>query len=153
MFSINIKNGAKMKKFKKGEKSKNKEKEDITSMYYWGKEAVLMAASCDGNYRLFDDMTTGEEGIKKYTFERHKDSVTCLDFKVEQQLCASCGDDGMIYIFNYATSRPEGNLKPFNPTPDLPLLEVKFCKFLEGTDILVSADLHGYLHFWCVTTA
>ena len=36
MFSINIKNGAKMKKFKKGEKSKNKDKEDIASMYYWG---------------------------------------------------------------------------------------------------------------------
>jgi len=36
MFSINIKNGAKMKKFKKGEKSKNKDKEDVSSMYYWG---------------------------------------------------------------------------------------------------------------------
>jgi hypothetical protein len=36
MFSINIKNGAKMKKFKKGEKSKNKDKDDISSMFYWG---------------------------------------------------------------------------------------------------------------------
>jgi len=45
MFSINIKNGAKMKKFKKGDdkdagtgrkKPKNKDKEDISSMYYWG---------------------------------------------------------------------------------------------------------------------
>jgi len=30
---------------------------------------------------------------------------------------------------------------------------VKICKFLQGTDILVSADLSGYLHFWCVTTS
>jgi len=35
-FSINIKNGAKMKKFKKGEKAKNKDKEDISCLYYWG---------------------------------------------------------------------------------------------------------------------
>ena len=35
--SINIKNGARMKKFKKeGPKSKNKDKEDISSLYYWG---------------------------------------------------------------------------------------------------------------------
>jgi hypothetical protein len=30
IFSINIKNGAKMKKFKKGDKSANKDKEDIS---------------------------------------------------------------------------------------------------------------------------
>jgi len=36
MFSINIKNGAKMKKFKKGYKSLNKDKEDISCLYYWG---------------------------------------------------------------------------------------------------------------------
>lgn len=30
---------------------------------------------------------------------------------------------------------------------------IKFCKFLAGTDILVSTDLHGWIHFWCVTTA
>ena len=45
MFSINIKNGAKMKKFKKGEKSKNKDKDDISGMYYktgWG---ILMENS------------------------------------------------------------------------------------------------------------
>lgn len=30
---------------------------------------------------------------------------------------------------------------------------IKVCKFLAGTDILVSADLEGWLHFWCVTTA
>lgn len=55
MFSINIKNGAKMKKFKKGEKSKNKDKDDISSMYYWGDQCVLLAASWDGNVRLYDD--------------------------------------------------------------------------------------------------
>jgi hypothetical protein len=35
IFSINIKNGAKMKKFKKGDKSANKDKEDISSLFYY----------------------------------------------------------------------------------------------------------------------
>lgn len=30
---------------------------------------------------------------------------------------------------------------------------MKICKFLEGTDILVSADLDGYILFWCVTSS
>jgi hypothetical protein len=30
-------------------------------------------------------------------------------------------------------------------------IAVKICKFLYGTDVLVSADLDGFLHFWCVT--
>jgi hypothetical protein len=34
--SINLKNGAQMKKFRKGEKNKSKDKEDISCMYYWG---------------------------------------------------------------------------------------------------------------------
>jgi len=74
-----------MKKFKKGEKSKNKDKEDITSMYYWGgDQSVLLSASADGNVRLFDDSDAKEEGIKKYTMDKHRDSVTCLDFKYEE---------------------------------------------------------------------
>ena len=151
MFSINIKNGAKMKKFKKGEKSQNKDKEEISAMYYWGAQCVLLAASWDGNVRLFDDSDSSEEGIKKYTMDKHKESVTYLDFKVDEQLCASCGDDGMIFIFNYNSYRQEGNLKldATNPLPEA----VKICKFLAGTDILVSADLDGFIHFWCVTAA
>lgn len=84
MFSINIKNGAKMKKFKKGEKSKNKDKEDVSSLYYWGSQNVLIASSWDGNVRLFDDGDASEEGIKKYTMDKHRDSVTNLDFKPDE---------------------------------------------------------------------
>jgi len=71
MFSINIKNGAKMKKFKKGEKNKNKDKEDISSMYYWGEKCGLLAASWDGKVRLFDDSDSSEEGVKKFTMNKH----------------------------------------------------------------------------------
>lgn len=102
MQSINIKNGARMKKFRKGgPKSKSKDKEDISSLYYWGDQTVLLAASWDGCVRLFDDAEGGEEGEKRHTMERHKDAVNFLDFKEEEQICASCGDDGIIFIFNY----------------------------------------------------
>ena len=76
-------------------------------------------------------------------------SVTYIDFKPEECLCASSGDDGQIFVFNYNSYRQEGCLKvdPSDKEPE----SVKICKFLQGTDILVSADLQGYLHFWCVT--
>jgi len=60
LFSINIKNGAKMKKFKKSKKRK-REKEDISSLFFWGdekaKKNLLIAASWDGKVRLYDDNT------------------------------------------------------------------------------------------------
>lgn len=52
-------------------------------------------------------------------------------------------------MFNYNTHRQEGCLKRdvYDKIPEA----IKVCKFLAGTDILVSADLDGWLHFWCVT--
>ena len=101
MFSINIKNGAKMKKFKKGYKSANKDKEDISCLYYWGSKTQLFASSWDGKVMLFDDNESTEEGTQKSKLEKHKEAVNYIDFKEEYSLCASCGDDGMIYMFNY----------------------------------------------------
>ena len=61
LFSINIKNGAKMKKFKKSKKKKekggSKEKNDISSLYYWGDKNILISSSWDGKVRLYDDST------------------------------------------------------------------------------------------------
>ena len=86
LFSINIKNGAKMKKFKKSKK-KLKDKEDTCSLYYWGEDAddkpqrnILIAASWDGKVRLYDDSTAEREGSKRYKMEKHKDSVNFIDF-------------------------------------------------------------------------
>ena len=147
-----------MKKFKKeGSKSKTKDKEDISCLYYWGDQEAkintLFAASWDGNVRLYDDSQSGEEGDWRYTMERHGDAVNYLDFRMKEALCASCGDDGTIIVFNYNTHRPEGMPLRFDENPDYDTpAAVKVCKFLEGTDILVSADLDGYILFWCVTS-
>lgn len=151
LFSINIKNGAKMKKFKKSKKHK-REKEDVSCLYYWGdKRNILISASWDCKVRLYDDSTADQEGTKRYTMKKHKDSVNFLDFRPSHQLCASCSDDGSVVIYNYGSYRQEGILKA--PSDDLSaqLAEVKICKFLVPHDCLVSADLDGFLHFWAVT--
>ena len=64
-----------MKRFKKDEKVKQKEKGDISSMYYWGEETKLLAASWDGKIRLYDDNDATDEGTLKFKVEKHKDSV------------------------------------------------------------------------------
>jgi WD40 repeat protein len=117
--SINIKNGARMKKFKEKEvpKSKSKDREDISSLYYWGVKEndtninTLLAASWDGNVRLYDDKQSGEEGEWRWTMDRHTNAVNYLDFRLKETLCASCDDDGVIIVFNYNTHRLEGTLK------------------------------------------
>jgi len=109
------------------------------------------SSSLVGTVKL-DSLTTEtvQKGLKKYTMNKHTDSVTYIDFKHENQLCASCGDDGHVYIFNYQSFRQEFDFKldPVDTHPE----RVKICKFLPGTDILVSADLSGFLHFWCVSS-
>jgi hypothetical protein len=58
LFSINIKNGAKMKKFKKSKKSgARKEKNDVSCLYYWPEKTSVISSSWDGKVRVFDDGT------------------------------------------------------------------------------------------------
>lgn len=111
----------------------------------------MLSASWDGKVRLYDDNTTEEEGSIKYTMDKHKDSVNYLDFRLSDNLCASCGDDGLIFIFNFISMRQEGVLKHINPNHNEPAA-VKSLKFLDGSDILISADLDGFVSFWCVST-
>jgi hypothetical protein len=83
-----------MKKFKKNKKTggKNggadlgKDKEDISSIYYWGEDNdqnprnILIAASWDGRVRLYDDSTAEREGTRRYTMKKHRESVNFIDF-------------------------------------------------------------------------
>lgn len=159
LFSINIKNGAKMKKFKKSKRRKdhdkkdggNPDKGDISSLYYWGDKNILMASSWDRKVRLYDDSTADQQGSKRYTMKKHNDSVNYLDFNQKHQLCASCSDDCSVIIYNYGSYRQEGILKvPLDATYKEPS-EFKICKFLCPSDCLVTADIDGFLHFFAVT--
>lgn len=74
-----------MKKFKKTKKNKGKkDKDDISALYYWGDDGknILISASWDGKVRLYDDSTADQEGSKRYTMKKHKDSVNYIDFKL-----------------------------------------------------------------------
>lgn len=144
-----------MKKFKKSKKAKS-EKDDISSLYYWGSKNILIASSWDKKVRLYDDSTSDLEGTKRYSMKKHEESVNFIDFKESEKFCASCSDDGLVIIFNYGSNKMEGTLKPDPASfPGVSLssfvAEVKICKFLNPHDCLVSADLDGYLHFWGVT--
>lgn len=48
-----------MKKFRKSKKKKGsqKDKDDISSLYYWGDKNILISSSWDGRVRLYDDST------------------------------------------------------------------------------------------------
>ena len=125
-----------MKRFRKEvPKSKNKDKEDISALYYWGDQKnninTLLAGSWDGNVRLYDDKQQVEEGEWRWTMDRHTNSVNYLDFRMKENLCASCDDDGVIILFNYNTHRLEGTLKFNNPDYSKPAA-VKICKFIKG---------------------
>lgn len=134
VFSINIKNGAHMKKFEE-------HAGDVSSLYYWGEKTILLSASWDKIVRLSDDSTSKPEGDTRYNMDKHKKSVNFIDFKPEHSLCASCSDDETVIIYNYGSYRQEGILQPHE-------LEVKICKFLNPYNILASADLDGKLYFW-----
>ena len=85
-----------MKKFKKRSKKNNdkkkdkSDKEDISTLYYWGEDAedkplrnILISYSWDGKVRLYDDSTAEREGSRRYTMKKHKDSVNFIDFNTE----------------------------------------------------------------------
>lgn len=136
VFSINIKNGAQMKKF-------DDHLGDVSSLYYWGEKNILLSASWDKLVRLSDDSTSKPEGTKRYDMDKHKSAVNFIDFKPGQTLCASCSDDETVIIYNYGSYRQEGLLAGHE-------LEVKIWKFLNPYHILASADLDGRIYFWGV---
>lgn len=135
VFSINIKNGAHMKKFEE-------HKGDVSSLYYWGEKTILLSASWDRSVRLSDDSTSKPEGNTRYNMDKHKDAVNFIDFKTNGSLCASCSDDNSVIIYNYGSYRQEGILQPH--------YKVKICKFLNPYNILACADLDGKIYFWGV---
>lgn len=70
IYCVNVKNGAKMKKFKRPDKSKGKEKNDVSSMIYWAdhdpktgeSQCNVISASWDCVLRLWDDNNTDRDG-------------------------------------------------------------------------------------------
>ena len=160
-YSVDVKNGVKLKKFKK-DKSKEREKDDISSLIYWDEAASainnLIVASWDGKIRLYDDKDPHREGTIRNTIDRHKKEVNFVDFRLEQRdkstasdaITASASDDGTIILYNHNSHRLESVLQPDMEPGETTLPKVQICKFLKGHQCLVSADEDGYLNFYSV---
>ena len=72
VIAINIKNGAKMKKF-------TKHKADTSAFCYWPQKKRLISASWDGVVRIHDD-TDPSEGPLRFKFKFHKSSCNSVSF-------------------------------------------------------------------------
>jgi hypothetical protein len=68
--------------------------------------------------------------------------------KANQGLIATASDDGMIIVYNQSSHRLESTLCP---PAGKDISEVKICRFLKGSDIIVGADMAGYLNFYAIT--
>ena len=83
VYCLNIKNGARMKSFKKDSKNKDKEKEFISSLIYWGwiekpgeeedvQKNTLLTGSWDSIQRVFDDNDPdASTGLLREPVDRH----------------------------------------------------------------------------------
>ena len=166
--TLNIKNGAIGRKFKKDDRkkksSREEDKQDISCLHYYhedhddgSKTSVLIASSWDKKVRFYDDGDSAEEvSTARHAMSKHTEAVNYIDFRAHDKFCASCGDDGIIHIFNYVSLRAEGqieNLDPLDPGPQEQLAEMKVCRFLADTELLVTSDLDGYIKFWCISSS
>ena len=89
VFTLNIKNGTKIKKFKS-------HTDEVTSLYYWeGSEDVklLISSSWDGSVIVHDDSKSDPVGIVRYNKIKHKGSANSVSFKENDGIVASCSDD------------------------------------------------------------
>ena len=89
VFTLNIKNGTKIKKFRS-------HTDEVTSLYYWeGSEDVklLISSSWDGSVIVHDDSKSDPVGIVRYNKIRHKGSANSVSFKENDGIVASCSDD------------------------------------------------------------
>lgn len=140
VFTLNIKNGTKIKKFRS-------HTDEVTSLYYWeGSEDVklLISSSWDGSVIVHDDSKSDPVGIVRYNKIRHKGSANSVSFKENDGIVASCSDDQTIILTNLNTYRQEASALHHEA-------EVKNLLFLNPHDCLASCDLAGKLYFWATT--
>jgi len=170
IYCINVKNGARMKKFEKHKQ------EQITDLVYWvsGKNSQIninsklissdfiqesdkkndkvprLISSSKGKMVKVHDDSSSETKHCRYSPEVHQNSVNGLAINRELGLVASYSDDGTVVIINLISYRQEGHLKPPGKENELP--EVKRAVFLSPDPFLVTCDAGGKLTFWASGT-
>ncbi|KAL4445040.1 hypothetical protein ABPG74_018768 [Tetrahymena malaccensis] len=158
IFTVNIKNGAKMKKF---EKHNNRM---ITDLTHWtskkpatieiggddededgtGDSRRVVSCSREETVFIHDEDSNDPSRSCRYKMKQHKSSVNSLSLKQDSELFASASDDGNIVITNLNSYRQETL-----PSTQFPF-EKKKVIFLDPYNALVTSDSEGYVHFYCV---
>lgn len=110
---------------------------------------MLITASWDKGMRVFDDNDLEErEGALRINIsDKHKEAINFVDFQPDEEMTATASDDGYVNLHNHKSRRNDGMIYPKGVQD---LAEVKICKFLKGHDVLVTADMDGYLNFYGV---
>lgn len=136
--SVNIKNGARIKKFLK-------HSDEVTSLLYWEKNKFLVSSSWDGKVRIHDDSKSESKGTIRFDGIQHSNSANFVAGNEEYNVIASCSDDCTVVITNLITYRQEAVLANHEA-------EVKQVIFLNPHfPCLISADLAGFIYFWAVS--
>eukprot|EP01022_Parablepharisma_sp_SALTPOND_P017929 TRINITY_DN2914_c0_g1_i1.p2 TRINITY_DN2914_c0_g1~~TRINITY_DN2914_c0_g1_i1.p2 ORF type:complete len:945 (-),score=108.06 TRINITY_DN2914_c0_g1_i1:6739-9573(-) len=136
VFSINVKNGALMKKFARHDNV-------TSSLVYCGETTRLMSAGWDSLIMVHDDKQSESQSESRTKFKKHEDQVNCLDYCEKEKLLASCSDDRTVLVYNLQTYRLEAEFKKHEA-------EVKVCTFLGDNGCLATGDMLGKICFWTV---
>jgi len=136
VFSINVKNGAVMKKFAR-------HKDVTSSLVYCGETTRLMSAGWDHVVMVHDDRQSESQSESRSKFTHHTEQVNCLTYCEKTKMLASCSDDKNVLLFNLQTYRQEAILKGHKS-------EVKVCLFLADYGCLATGDMLGNIFFWSV---
>lgn len=138
--SVNIKNGAKIKKF-------SRHKEEITELLHWAENRTLISSSWDKLIKIHDDSRINEENTVRYEISLHQENVSSISFHYFEHspliLLASGSDDGLIHFTKLPSYRQDGKIVSGSS-------EVKCLKFLNPSSCLASVDADGLISFWVV---
>jgi WD40 repeat protein len=135
VLSINVKNGAKIKKF-------TTHADEVTCIAYWASMRFVVSSSWDKTVRVHDDSKSEQRGSLRYDKIRHKDRVNNAVMYEKKGLLATCSDDGSFIMTNLNTYRQEANITEHES-------EVKCVVFLSEICI-VTTDIAGYIYIWII---
>ena len=150
IFTVNIKNGARLKKFEKHSQA-------ITDLGHWTstnqigkpddenfeKDDIrrVISSSRETTDNIHDEDSQDSLKSCRYKMKQHKDSINSISLKYKSEYLASGSADGNVILTNLITYRQENFGKPSEE-------EIKQVKFLNPFNCLAASDAVGNIFFY-----